>query len=161
MKLTHKCPTCGKEHELDCTPEPDHLCPECEEIELDRAKPMGQPDELENLYDVWFDFQKIKELDERIDALKKVVESIKKETFCKCGGYFIVDDDQWKSRKHCNKCNDYIDLSGVSGSTASLHINLDGGNTRVQKDEIEKLMNVFREEAKKQGIAVVGFEYDR
>ena len=31
---------------------------------------------------------------------------------CECGGHYIVDDDMWPSRKHCNKCGDYIDISG-------------------------------------------------
>jgi DNA-directed RNA polymerase subunit RPC12/RpoP len=31
MMLTHVCPNCKKEHEMAVTPEPDHLCPECEE----------------------------------------------------------------------------------------------------------------------------------
>ena len=47
MMLTHTCPCCKIEHDMDCTPEPDQLCPECMIIELDRAKPMGQPDERE------------------------------------------------------------------------------------------------------------------
>ena len=40
--LTHICPCCNKEHEMESTPEPSQLCPECEEIEQDRAKPEGQ-----------------------------------------------------------------------------------------------------------------------
>lgn len=27
--MTHVCPNCKKEHEMNCTPEPDQLCPEC------------------------------------------------------------------------------------------------------------------------------------
>jgi len=30
MMLTHICPNCGKEHEMECTPEPDQLCSKCE-----------------------------------------------------------------------------------------------------------------------------------
>lgn len=29
MMLTHICPNCKKEHEMNCTPEPDQLCPVC------------------------------------------------------------------------------------------------------------------------------------
>lgn len=29
MMLKHICPDCGKEHELNCTPEPDQLCRVC------------------------------------------------------------------------------------------------------------------------------------
>ena len=29
MKLTHVCPNCLSEHEMECTPEPNQLCPEC------------------------------------------------------------------------------------------------------------------------------------
>jgi rubrerythrin len=32
MRLTHICPKCKKEHEEDSTPEPDKLCPECENM---------------------------------------------------------------------------------------------------------------------------------
>jgi len=31
MWLTHECPKCGKEHEMECTPEPNQLCPECKQ----------------------------------------------------------------------------------------------------------------------------------
>ena len=30
MKLNHKCPSCHILHEKECTPEPDQLCPDCE-----------------------------------------------------------------------------------------------------------------------------------
>jgi hypothetical protein len=30
---------------------------------------------------------------------------------CDCGGKYIIDDDIWPVRKHCDKCHDYIDLS--------------------------------------------------
>ena len=29
MLLNHKCPQCGIIHEMECTPEPDQLCPMC------------------------------------------------------------------------------------------------------------------------------------
>ena len=29
MKLIHICPTCGREHEKESTPEPSQLCDEC------------------------------------------------------------------------------------------------------------------------------------
>jgi rubredoxin len=30
---------------------------------------------------------------------------------CGCGGRYILPDDQWASRKHCDKCDEHIDLS--------------------------------------------------
>jgi hypothetical protein len=48
--LTHICPCCKEEHECNFTPEPNVLCPRCEDAELDRAKPEGQPDDRETCY---------------------------------------------------------------------------------------------------------------
>jgi hypothetical protein len=41
MLLTHTCPNCGDEHEMECTPEPSQLCPDCkEDVKID-AEGMG------------------------------------------------------------------------------------------------------------------------
>ena len=31
---------------------------------------------------------------------------------CECGGFYTINDSIWPSRKYCNKCGEYIDLSG-------------------------------------------------
>lgn len=31
MNLIHTCPKCNKDHEMNCTPEPSQMCPECKE----------------------------------------------------------------------------------------------------------------------------------
>lgn len=42
------------------------------------------------------------------DVLCELVDNL----CCECGGVRCVKDDIWPSRLHCNKCGDYIDLSG-------------------------------------------------
>ena len=42
MMLTHVCPKCGREHEMECTPEPDQLCPVCDVNEELCAKCGGE-----------------------------------------------------------------------------------------------------------------------
>ena len=81
MMLTLFCPNCKTPHEMNCTPEPDQLCPEC-----------------------------------------------------------AHNDAQMR---------------------ATVVLKLDGGNTRVQKSEIEKIVESAKKEAEKYHIKLDDYTYDR
>lgn len=42
------------------------------------------------------------------DVLCELIDQLE----CHCGGWCCIQDDIWPSRLHCNKCDNYIDVSG-------------------------------------------------
>ncbi len=55
MLLTHVCPICGKNHEKDCTPEPDQPCDDCKSNSMkkklvsDKREPAEQMREAQEI----------------------------------------------------------------------------------------------------------------